>query len=184
VELALGLARLALRDFDGAKAIFERVLASEENAAYRTQAAVALSSVTRYLEAIAPSEARREKTRLARRADAPLVSFDELPSYFHLAPAGVRGRIRRIICSGRRVVVEVDAIGRRWRYENAKGEEVQFYTLNHNGLEIFDCDAATDRDAIVEIEPSPVDPARGKVKAVVFLNPVARRGGPSASETK
>jgi tetratricopeptide (TPR) repeat protein len=163
VRLSLGLAHLALRRYETAKAHLDRVAATEENEAFRRAAAFAAGSIERYLAAVGSA---------AGRVDVPLAVFEELYTNFHFAPAGVLGRVRRIDCAGRGVRVTVEAEGRRFVYTNPKGGDVQFHTLNYNGLELFDCDAAADREAIVEVVPSRTDPLGGTVKAVIFLNPV------------
>ena len=104
----------------------------------------------------------------------PLAIFEELYTNFHLAPAGVLGRVRRIDCAGKAIEVTVEVGGRRVVYTNPKGADVQFHTLNHNGLELFDCEGPVDREAIVEIVPSSTDRFGGTLKAVIFLNPVYR----------
>jgi tetratricopeptide (TPR) repeat protein len=171
LRLALALAQMSLRDYAASRTNLRQVLATEENAAIRGSASVALKWMEVYLAAVDSDTAS-----LAARLDVPVAVMTDLPVFLYLAPAAVRGTLRRIECSGSTTTAYVDIDGTPAVYTSAGKEAIPILTLNHPSTEVIDCDKRIDRQAVLEIEPRGADGRRGILKAIVFLTPLTKPG--------
>lgn len=165
MRLALALAQMAGQDYAASRASLRQVLATEENAAVRNHATLALEWLQRYIAA-----SGADLAALKARIDVPVAVMSDLPPFLYLAPAAVRGTIRRIECEGSVTTAYVDVGGLPLVFSSGRGKDVMILTLNHPGVEVIDCAKRIDRQAVVEIVPSG-DDRRGSLRAIVFLAP-------------
>jgi tetratricopeptide (TPR) repeat protein len=165
MRLALALAQMANRDYAASRANLRQVIATEENADTRIQASLAFEWLQRYLAAVGADLAA-----VRARIDVPVAVMSDLPAFLYLAPAAVRGTLRRIECDGSVTAAYVDVDGVPIVFSSGRGKDVMILTLNHPGVEAIDCGKRIDRRAVIEIDPTG-DDRRGRLRAIVFLAP-------------